>query len=70
MERQSVDEQRHRHASESIAISAPGVNSEDDLGLQRLDAEYDEFLARQSLLEAALIELVLLLFAKPRQRSP
>ena len=61
MERQSVDEQRHGHASRAVVISVvAGVDSEDDLGLLRLDAEYDELPARQPLLEAALIELVLL----------
>src|SRR5689334_5102589 len=42
-----------------MVISVCGVDAEEDLGFQRLDAENDELLARQPLREALLIELVL-----------
>jgi hypothetical protein len=58
VERQSLDEQRHGRASRRIALSTVGVDAEDDLGLQRLDAEYNELLAGQPLLETAPLELV------------
>ncbi len=58
MERQSVDEERHRRAPAFVVISVPDVGAEDHLGYLRLDAEDDELLASQSFLEALLIELV------------
>jgi len=61
MERQSVDEERHRTSPPPSAIvtSIPDIGTEKHLGFQRLDAEDDDLLARQSLREALVIELVL-----------
>src|SRR4051794_11530097 len=60
MERQSVDEERHRSPPSSVVTSVSNIGAEPHLGYQRFDAEDDEFFARQPLGEALVIELVFL----------
>jgi hypothetical protein len=59
MERQAVDEERHRRARALGVISVDELGADPDLRFQRFDAKDNELLVRQPSIEALLIELML-----------